>query len=170
MTPLGWLGRKTSTQTRRHSSCSFDHVSVSFLWNKENKLIFYRVKKNLIYFSCLQSIFLFPVFLCSLIIPFMEDSIIFIKSIFSFLWFLSLICVICFRDFRVYHQGSRVLYQSHAWNKIFISFFLFQIIYWYVITGPELWRLQSNEDYTLREDLPWGRSWLRKESCQPCGV
>ena len=42
-------------------------------------------KKDLIFLSFLWSIFLFPVFLCSLIILSTEDSVIFVKSIFNFL-------------------------------------------------------------------------------------
>ena len=59
-----------------------------FCGTKKVNRIFYRVKKNLNFLSFLQSIFLFPVFLCSFIIPFMEDSVIFIKLMFSFLLFL----------------------------------------------------------------------------------
>ena len=58
-----------------------------FLWNKENKPNFLPGEKNLMFLSFFRSIFLVPVFLCSFITPFMEDSI-FIKSIFSILLFL----------------------------------------------------------------------------------
>ena len=47
--------------------------SVSFLWNKENKEDFLSGEKNLIYLSFSLEYFLFPVFLCSFIIPFTDD-------------------------------------------------------------------------------------------------
>ena len=71
-----------------------------FCGTKKVNRIFYRVKQNLIFLSFLWSIFLFPFFLCSFIIPFTEDSVILIKSIFSFLLFL-------FVDLR--HMFSRLL-------------------------------------------------------------
>ena len=52
---------------------AFDHVSVSFLWNKESEQDFLSGEKNLIILSFLWSIFLFPVFLCSFIIPYYID-------------------------------------------------------------------------------------------------
>ena len=61
------------------------------LWNKENKQDFLLGDKknlNFLLFSGLRSIFLVPVFLCSFIIPFTENSVIFIKSIFNILLFL----------------------------------------------------------------------------------
>ena len=87
----------------RHSSRYFDHMSVSFLWNKESQQDFYRVKKKqqqkkknkkkkkkkLVLLSFLRFIFLFPVFLYSFIVPFTDYSVFFVKSIFDFL--LSLI-------------------------------------------------------------------------------
>ena len=45
-------------------------------------------EKNLIFLSFLQSIFLFPVFLCSFIIHITADSVILNKSIFNVLLFL----------------------------------------------------------------------------------
>ena len=59
---------------------ALDHMSVSFLWNKENKQDFLLPvgEKNKIFLSFLWSVFLVPVFFCSLIIPFMEDVTIFI--------------------------------------------------------------------------------------------
>ena len=72
----------------RHSSRSFDQVSVSFLWNKESQQDFLLGEKNLVFLTFLQSIFLFHVFLCSFIIPFTENAVIFVKSIFNFLLFL----------------------------------------------------------------------------------
>ena len=59
-----------------------------FCGTKKINRIFYQVKKNLIFLSFLWSIFIVPVFLCSFITPFTEDSIIFIKSIFNILLFL----------------------------------------------------------------------------------
>ena len=64
---------------------TLNHVSVSFLWNKENKQEFLPDEKILVFLFFLRSIFLFPALLCSLIIPSTEDYAIFIKSIFYFL-------------------------------------------------------------------------------------
>ena len=111
------------------TSCSFDHVSVSFLWNKESQKDFLPDEKNLIFLSFLRSIFLFPVFLCSFIFPFMEDSVIFIKLIFNFLLFfivdlrhvfatfLLIITTVVF-SLNVVHNHSKYLFCS----------FLFQVI------------------------------------------
>ena len=51
-----------------------------FCGTKKINRIFYWVKKNLIFLSFLWSVFLVPVFLCSFITPFMEDSVIIIIS------------------------------------------------------------------------------------------
>ena len=59
-----------------------------FCGTKKNEQDFLPGEKNRILLSFLRSIFLFPAFLCSFIIPFTEDSIIFIKLIFSVLLFL----------------------------------------------------------------------------------
>ena len=89
-------------------------MSVSFLWNKENNTIFYRVKKKLIFLSFLWPIFLVPVFLCSFIIPFTEDSIIFIKPIFNFLLFLIVDLRYMFSRLFIDRHVSRVQFESRA--------------------------------------------------------
>ena len=57
----------------RHSARYFDHVSVSFLRNKENEQEFLPSEKNLIYLSFLRNTFYFLVFLCFFIIPFLTS-------------------------------------------------------------------------------------------------
>ena len=83
----------------------FDHMSVSFLWNKESQKDLLPGEKNLILLSFLRFMFLFPVFFCSFIIPFTEDSVFFLKSIFNFL--LLLIVDLC-------HMFSGLFFHSFA--------------------------------------------------------
>ena len=74
-----------------------------FLWNKENKLEFLPGDKKSKFLLFLRSIFLNPVFFCSFLIPFMENLIIFIKSISYTLFFV---------DCRLHHAFSQLSYFS----------------------------------------------------------
>ena len=78
---------------------------------KINRIFIYKKSKFL---SFLWSIFLVPVFLCSFFIPFTEDSVIFIKSIFNILLFLIIKLHHTFCDSRIYWDNARVQFESFA--------------------------------------------------------
>ena len=97
-----------------------------FCGTKKINRSFYWVIKNLNFLLFLPSIFLVHVFFCSFLIPFTENLITFIKSIFNIL----LLLIVILR-----HAFSRLLYLSAQFScscimiQIFYLFCLFQVIY-----------------------------------------
>ena len=77
------------------------------------------------FLSFLRSIFLVPFFLCSFLIPFTEDFINFMKSIFNILLFWSPICVVHFCDSGIHWHNSCSVRKSCIIIQIFYLFFSF---------------------------------------------
>ena len=100
-----------------------------FCGTKKINRIFYRVIKNLSFFLFLRSIFLVPVFFCSFLIPFTENLIIFIKSIFSSLLLLIVVLRHAFSRLSYFSAHFSCLFRKLCVTiQIFYLFCLFQVI------------------------------------------
>ena len=112
-------------------------MSVSFCGTKKINRIFYRVIKNLNVFLFLWSSFLVPVFFCSFLIPFMENLITFIKSIFGIL--LLLIVVSSHAFSRLVFFGTTLVFVSEVVhynsNNLLILFVPGYLLTRSVVTG-----------------------------------
>ena len=158
----------------RDSSRSFDHVLVSFLWNKENKQDFLpgEKKSNFPFFSLvylLSSCFLMFLYLCFHgrfyyfhYVDFQNIAILdcwFTSYVF---WTFLLIVMAVMLSMKVVHNYL---------NYYFVL--LFQVIYWSICNNwTRTWDLADNEDFILREDLWYHgeEADLERKSCQPCWV
>ena len=96
-----------------------------FCGTKKINRIFYWVIKNLYFFLFLWSIFKVPVFVCSFLIPFMENLIAFIKLIFNIL----LLLIVVLRH--VFSRLSYLLTQlSYSIQKPCIMIQIFYLFCW----------------------------------------
>ena len=140
-------------------------VMLQFLFcgtKKVNRIFIGRKKSNFPFFS--------PVcFLISCFLMFLYHSF-HGWMLFSFNQF----SISCYFWSLIYAMFSQLSYWSSrgCWSvwksciiiqNIFVLFVLGYLLVWSVITGQDLGILQTNEDFILREDIPW-RSY-QKESC-----